>query len=181
MQGGIAVTGQLDRIEWKLDMLLAMWRGQEFGGDAPEDLLLVASGRPPQSTGGGGGLASVDTDVLGRLRGMSMKQHGTLQMVLRGASNQEIADRFGVSVNTAKVYVRSIAGRLGVHLRTQIVATAVQAIRDMPDAEYRKISRGLPKDWDETWNYADRRDDPWWPFYTGSRVRGEALSEEDEG
>ena len=40
---------------------------------------------------------------------LTTKQHGALQMLLEGCSNAEIAKRFDVSEDTAKVYVRTIA------------------------------------------------------------------------
>jgi hypothetical protein len=133
------MSSQLDRIEWKLDMLLAMLRGGSEG--------MVAVGRssppPPQS-------------------------------------REEVADRFGVSVNTAKVYLRSLAKRLGVTLRTQIAVKVLPVLRALSDEEYRALARGLPKDWDENYGFARREDDPYWASYTGSRVKGEDDLDLDE-
>ncbi len=172
------MSAQLDRIEWKLDMLLAMLRGGSEG--------MVAVGRssppPPQSREevAEAVLSSGDRKVLEVMKGMSMKQHAALQMVVRGASNQEIADRFGVSVNTAKVYLRSLAKRLGVTLRTQIAVKVLPVLRALSDEEYRALARGLPKDWDENYGFARREDDPYWASYTGSRVKGEDDLDLDE-
>lgn len=167
------MSSQLDRIEWKLDMILALLRGGpvELGVRSGDENRFDSNG-----VGGDAGerRAQLDPATVKAMRGMSLKQHATLQMVLRGASNQEIADRFGVSVNTAKVYLRSISKKLGVHLRTQIAVKVVPVINGLTDEEYKDIARGLPKDWDATYAFAKREDDPFWPHYTGSRVgRGE--------
>jgi DNA-binding CsgD family transcriptional regulator len=114
------------------------------------------------------------------MKAMTMKQHATVQMILRGASNQEIADRFGVSVNTAKVYLRSIAKKLGVQMRTQIAVKLLPVMQGMGEADYREVSKGLPKDWDETYAFERREDDPYWKLYTGSRVGANGNDEEDE-
>ena len=148
------MTGQLDRIEWKLDQLLQMVRGASQDAPLPEK--------------------KYDNEtamVMSRLHGMTMKQHAVLQMLLRGAGNQEIADRFGVSVNTAKVYVRSIAKKLGTHTRTETVVMAMPVMQEMTDTEYAVMARGLPRDWDASYNYERREDDPYWERYTGSRVQ----------
>lgn len=88
-------------------------------------------------------------------RQFTPKQNAALQMLMRGASNQEIADRMGVSVNTAKVHVRSIAAKLDVRNRASIAVVANRYWRGIGDEEYRMASGGLPKDWDETWSESD--------------------------
>lgn len=125
---------QLDRIEFKLDQILAaLLRGAQVeSGNHSENAPKVPR---PQ-----------DTDAY--LPPMTTKQHAVLQMLLNGKSNQNIADRFGVTDNTAKVYVRSIAKKLGVHTRAQIVAHTLQAFNSIDDSSYRMIAGGLPKDWD---------------------------------
>jgi DNA-binding NarL/FixJ family response regulator len=142
------MSSQLDRIEWKLDQLLMHIRaesGTNWGVTRP----------PPQPVASAG-------DVLRRF---TTKQHACLQMLLRGAGNQEIADRFGVTDNTAKVYVRSIAAKLKVQTRSQIVIALLDAFHAIDDATYRLLTGGLPKDWDAEYSEPDpfahlyRRDD----------------------
>jgi DNA-binding CsgD family transcriptional regulator len=94
---------------------------------------------------------------------MTTKQHATLQMLLRGASNAEIAERFGVTVNTAKVHVRSLFPKVGGSTRTKIVLALKPAFDATPADEYVIHSGGLPKDWDAT--YASP--DPYAPLYQG--------------
>lgn len=86
---------------------------------------------------------------------MTSKQHASLQMLLRGANNNEIGKRFNVSPNTAKVYVRSIAKKLGVNARAQIVVRLLDVFNEVDDNAYRVMSGGLPKDWDENYVFPD--------------------------
>ena len=125
---------QLDRVEFKLDQILAaLLRGAQV--DSGDHNAKARQVQRPQ-----------DTDAY--LPPMTTKQHAVLQMLLNGKSNQDIADRFGVTDNTAKVYVRSIAKKLGVNTRAQIVAHTLQAFNSIDDSSYRMIAGGLPKDWD---------------------------------
>jgi len=122
---------QLDRIEFKLDQILAA-------------LLRQGAGTYTNTTHSNETRHQTDA----YLPPMTTKQHAVLQMLLNGKSNQDIADRFGVTDNTAKVYVRSIAKKLGVNTRAQIVAHTLQAFNSIDDSSYRMIAGGLPKDWD---------------------------------
>jgi len=122
-QLGIALLQQLARVELKLDALINS--GKEQG---------------------------VSDDDVRLLRSMTAKQHATAQMLLRGASNQEIADRLGVTENTAKVHVRLLAKKLGTRNRSQIVARLQPIFRQITDEEYRKTSEGLPLTWDEEYD-----------------------------
>lgn len=88
-------------------------------------------------------------------RQFTQKQNCTLQMLLRGASNDEIADRFGVSENTSKVHVRGIAKKLGVNTRAQILIKTLDAWNEIDDESYRIATGGLPKNWDSTFKNPD--------------------------
>ena len=79
-------------------------------------------------------------------------------MLLRGADNQEIADRMEVTINTAKVHVRGIAKKLGVSTRSQIIWKVHKEMIDIDENGYMMLSGGLPKDWDENYSEPD-------PFY----------------
>lgn len=83
------------------------------------------------------------------------KQHCTLQMLLNGRSNKEISERFGVTVDTAKVHVRTVAKKLGVNSRSQIVAKALAPMNKMDDNQYRIFTGGLPKNWDAEYEEPD--------------------------
>ena len=131
---------QLDRIEWKLDQLIShCLRLQDMAGGASKD---VAALQPhPQEEG--------------MLEKFTTKQHAALQMLMRGADNKEIALRFGVSINTAKVYVRTIAKKLKVHTRAQIIYKMMHEFQDVDENAYMIMSGGLPKDWDNSFSTPD--------------------------
>jgi LuxR family maltose regulon positive regulatory protein len=47
-----------------------------------------------------------------------------LELVAQGLTNQEIASRLFLSLNTVKAHTRNIYGKPGVHNRTQAVGRA---------------------------------------------------------
>lgn len=143
------MENQLDRVEWKLDQILAALLG---GVDSQRGVQ-----QPSASSAAHPKPASVSPIVK-----FTPKQHAVLQMLLRGAGNIEIGERFGVTENTAKVYVRSIAGKLGVNTRAQIVMKTLEAFNEVDEASYMLMAGGLPKDWDEA--YVDP--DPFKHVYT---------------
>lgn len=136
------MTTQLDRIEWKLDQVLGALANKSNMGNAEASL-----------TGGHGNMVTMGK--LETLPDMTCKQHASLQMLLRGADNNEIGERFNVSPNTAKVYVRSIAKKLKVNSRAQIVVKLLDLFNDTEDNAYLVMSGGLPKDWDRNYEFPD--------------------------
>ena len=56
--------------------------------------------------------------------GLSQRESEVLDLIGRGLSNQEIADRLYVSVNSVKTYIRQVYAKTGVTRRTQAVAWA---------------------------------------------------------
>jgi LuxR family maltose regulon positive regulatory protein len=55
---------------------------------------------------------------------LSEREIQVLELVAEGLTNQEIANRLYLALNTVKVHTRNINGKLGVHNRTQAVARA---------------------------------------------------------
>ncbi len=55
---------------------------------------------------------------------LSERELEVLQLVAEGLTNQEIASRLFLSLNTVKTHTRNIYGKLDVHSRTQAVARA---------------------------------------------------------
>jgi LuxR family maltose regulon positive regulatory protein len=55
---------------------------------------------------------------------LSERELEVLHYLAAGLTNQEIADRLYLSLNTIKVHTRNIYGKLGVNHRTQAVARA---------------------------------------------------------
>ena len=56
--------------------------------------------------------------------GLSQRESEVLVLIGRGLSNQEIADKLYVSVNSVKTYIRQVYAKTGVTRRTQAVAWA---------------------------------------------------------
>lgn len=56
--------------------------------------------------------------------GLSQRESEVLVLIGQGLSNQEIADRIYVSVNSVKTYVRQVYAKTGATRRTQAVAWA---------------------------------------------------------
>jgi len=147
------MQNQLDRIEWKLDQLLAALAVNSSGLGGRESAPRLKVERH---------LAEGDDGYLVKL---TTKQHAALQMLMRGADNKEIADRFGVTDNTAKVHVRAIAKKIGVNTRAQIMHRIWREFDEIDENGYMAITGGLPKDWDD--NHAEP--DPFWRLYGEKR------------
>jgi len=96
---------------------------------------------------------------------LTTKQHVVLQMLLAGKGNQEIADRLGVSVNTAKVHVRGVARKYGCNTRSQVVMKAYDEFETIPQSAYVAVSGGLPKDWSSKWLDKPIEKDPYRNLY----------------
>ena len=144
-----AMENQLDRIEWKLDQILGALMAKAY--DAP----LSGEVSPTATT----------SHHHVEMPQFTTKQHAALQMLLRGADNNEIAERFNVTPNTSKVYVRGIAKKLDVQTRAQIVVKMLDTFNDLDSDSYRKLTGGLPKDWDKNFEEPD----PFAPLYKHER------------
>ncbi|MEM9403998.1 MAG: LuxR C-terminal-related transcriptional regulator [Pseudomonadota bacterium] len=75
------------------------------------------TGRPPAPR------LPVNRDALAGL-GISRKEHAVLELLAKGYSNREIAERLFVSTNTIKSHVASLYRKLEVSRRTQAVNRA---------------------------------------------------------
>ena len=143
---------RLNRIEWKLDQIMASLAVSNSGASSSGEVSPTATANRhfymPQFT---------------------TKQHAALQMLLRGADNNEIAERFNVTPNTSKVYVRGIAKKLDVQTRAQIVVKMLDTFNDLDSDSYRKLTGGLPKDWDKNFEEPD----PFAPLY--KKKRGDTV------
>ena len=149
---------QLDRIEWKLDQLMAHFVGGKTNILADDTPIKTSA---PQHL------------VLSKL---TTKQHATLQMLMAGWSNAEIGERMKVSANTVKGNVKSIANHCGVKTRMQILLTLEKEFEAVSEEDYIRMSNGLPKDWHE--NYVDP--DPFFKLY-GWKRRLDELGTKVEG
>jgi len=137
---------QLDRVEWKLDQIMARLMAEPSSKSQDDGATQTAT-----HTG-----STIDrTPHHVDMPQLTTKQHAALQMLLRGADNTEIADRFNVTPNTSKVYVRGVAKKLGVQTRAQIVVKLLDTFNALDDNSYRMLTGGLPKDWDKNYEEPD--------------------------
>ena len=79
---------------------------------------VILAGDHETSVGGAG-------DWPGREAGLSPREAEVIALITQGLSNQEIADRAFVAINTVKTYIRSAYRKIGVERRTQAVLWAV--------------------------------------------------------
>jgi DNA-binding NarL/FixJ family response regulator len=80
--------------------------------------IVIVAGDNESSVGGVG-------DWPGRSAGLSSREAEVMALITRGLSNQEIAERAHVSMNTVKSYIRSAYRKIGVERRTQAVLWGV--------------------------------------------------------
>lgn len=58
--------------------------------------------------------------------GLSDREHQVLSLIAQGLSNDQIAAREYITVNTVKTYIRTAYRKIGVHTRSQAVVWAIQ-------------------------------------------------------
>lgn len=58
---------------------------------------------------------------------LSEREREVLQLVAAGQSNQQIANTLGISINTVKVHLRNVFGKIGVASRTEATLYAVRS------------------------------------------------------
>jgi len=63
---------------------------------------------------------------------LTAREREVLDLVVRGASNREIAEALVVSDNTVKYHLKNILGKLHLHNRAQVVAYALRRGLDRP-------------------------------------------------
>src|SRR5215207_8794717 len=79
---------------------------------------VILTGDNETSVGGVG-------DWPGRSAGLSPREAEVMALITQGLSNQEIADRAYLSINSVKTYIRSAYQKIGVRTRTQALLWAV--------------------------------------------------------
>jgi NarL family two-component system response regulator LiaR len=80
--------------------------------------IVVLSGDQETSVGGEG-------DWPGRAAGLSSREAEIIALITQGLSNQDIADRAYLSINSVKTYIRSAYRKIGVTSRSQAVLWGV--------------------------------------------------------
>jgi DNA-binding NarL/FixJ family response regulator len=76
--------------------------------------------------GGRGGQASNEDDEAGFEEPLTVREVQVLELLAEGLPNKAIASRLGISDQTVKFHVASIAGKLGAANRTDAVRRAVR-------------------------------------------------------
>jgi NarL family two-component system response regulator LiaR len=75
-----------------------------------------------------------DVATLAQLHHLSVRECEILRLISHGLSNQEIADKAYLSINTVKSYIRSAYRRMGVRSRSQAILWAIdRGFGDAPD------------------------------------------------
>jgi DNA-binding CsgD family transcriptional regulator len=59
---------------------------------------------------------------------LTPRERQVLELLLEGLSTKEIGGRLGISPNTAKAFVRIMAGKVGVTGRTALITTLVRDV-----------------------------------------------------
>jgi DNA-binding NarL/FixJ family response regulator len=81
--------------------------------------IVILPGNEETSVGGAG-------DWPGRSAGLSPREAEVIALITQGMTNQDIADRMFVSINSVKVYIRTAYRKIGVERRAQAVLWGAQ-------------------------------------------------------
>ena len=97
----------------------------------PADELVAAlervhAGEVVVSDDPGPGARVTAADWPGKEHGMSPRESEILALIAQGLSNQEVAERAYVSINSVKTFIRSAYRKIGVQRRTQAVLWATE-------------------------------------------------------
>ena len=100
----------------------------EINGSLVRDLAAATrsldTSQLPSETGSAGTL--VEGEWPGQEAGLSARESEIVALITKGLTNQEIAERAYVSINSVKSYIRSAYRKIGVTRRSQAVAWAMQ-------------------------------------------------------
>lgn len=72
-------------------------------------------------------------DRLGESADLTAREVEVLALITQGLTNQEIADRLYLSINSVKTYIRTAYAKIGAHSRSQAVAWCLQLGFAPPD------------------------------------------------
>lgn len=91
--------------------LLGTWIGRKLGGKGK------IRGPVPLIKG-------PDVNELLRMKGISQREFEVLELMAKGCSNQEIADKLFISLNTVKTHTSNLFQKLDARRRTQAIEYA---------------------------------------------------------
>lgn len=112
--------------------------------EAKLDILLMGAGKAPSPPPQGG------RSEARFLRSLTRRQHITLQALVGGWTNSEIAAALDVNENTAKLHVRTVCQKLGVRNRAEAAVAGADLLSQVSPDEYLAMTGGIPVDWRET-------------------------------
>ena len=96
-------------------------------------------------------------------RSMTIKQHVTVQLLILGRANKEIAEIINIGENTVKLHVRAVCKKIGCKTRGQAALVMSEILSRMDPSEYERSSGGLPVDWAS--NLSDHSTDKYAALY----------------
>jgi DNA-binding NarL/FixJ family response regulator len=77
-------------------------------------------------SGGGSVTPKADSQWPGKDKGLTVRESEIIALITQGLSNQEIAERSYLSINSVKTYIRTAYRKMGVERRSQAVLWGVQ-------------------------------------------------------
>ena len=86
----------------------------------------IHAGRRVVPSGGGSVNPGPDSRWPGKDHGLTVRESEIVALITQGLSNQEIADRSYLSINSVKTYIRTAYRKMGVSRRAQAVGWGVQ-------------------------------------------------------
>jgi len=75
---------------------------------------------------GGTANPKADSDWPGKSQGLTVRESEIVALITQGLSNQEIADRSYLSINSVKTYIRTAYRKMGVERRAQAVLWGIR-------------------------------------------------------
>ena len=89
---------------------LGVWAGRKLGGTEKKV--------PPAA------ITKADINGIMRAKGISQREFEVLELISKGYSNQEIADKLFISLNTVKTHTSNLLQKLDARRRTQAIEHA---------------------------------------------------------
>ena len=91
-----------------------------------EALEQVHAGKRVIPTGGGTVNPKPDSEWPGKEHGLTVRESEIIALITQGLSNQEIAERSYLSINSVKTYIRTAYRKMGVERRSQAVLWGIK-------------------------------------------------------
>ncbi len=86
----------------------------------------IHSGETLLPTGGGTATPRPESEWPGKEHGLTAREAEIIALITQGLSNQEIAERSYLSINSVKTYIRTAYRKIGVERRAQAVLWGIK-------------------------------------------------------